>query len=299
MVKVAGQEISAKTIERVVHDVGSELAQRRDAHPRQGDSLAARPEAPPKLAVVECDGGRIRMRQPGYGPCVHLGGEGWRETKNACLIRASHKTFNDDPQPDPPECFCNAKHVAKIAETEELSVAAPPTSKADSTGGADDGEDLATIETEKEDWRPKRQVRTVLSSMARSKDFRWQMKREAQQRRFFEAEAKAFLGAKWHIPVETMNKARSYRSLLKGTGVVVRRTSQSNNLSDLIQGRDHRAWVVANRIHSGGIRKDEKEANIALAHIVAEQIRGTGQTAVYLSIFLNSIHGTLPELNRR
>ncbi|MBN1854275.1 MAG: hypothetical protein JW829_16215 [Pirellulales bacterium] len=37
---------------------------------------------------------------------------------------------------------------------------------------------------------------------------------------------------------------------------------------------------MPNRIHSGGIRKDEKEANIALAQIVAKEIRGTGQTAV-------------------
>lgn len=191
MGKVARQKVSAKTIERVVHDVGGELAAWRDANPRHQDALARHPEEPPVLAVVECDGGRIRMRQPGHGPGVHLAGEGWRETKNACLIRASRKTFNDDPQPEPPECFCDPKHVAKIAETEALSVAAPPTATA-SVGTADDADD-ATIE-EKVDWRPQRQVRTVVSSMARSKDFGRQMKREAQRRRFYEAPAKAFLG---------------------------------------------------------------------------------------------------------
>jgi hypothetical protein len=30
----------------------------------------------------------------------------------------------DDPQPEPHESFCDPKHVAKIAETEALSVAA-------------------------------------------------------------------------------------------------------------------------------------------------------------------------------
>ncbi len=44
------------------------------------------------------------------------------------------------------------------------------------------------------DWKPKRQVRTVLSSMASSKIFGRQMKREAKERRFFEAKAQAFLG---------------------------------------------------------------------------------------------------------
>ena len=121
---VAGLEVSAKSIERVVHDVGGELQQRRDAHAKSGDRLARRPEEPPDLAVVECDGGRIRTREPGHGPGVHLSGEGWREDKNACLIRAQRRVFPEDPQPEPPACFCDPKHAAKIAETEALSVAA-------------------------------------------------------------------------------------------------------------------------------------------------------------------------------
>jgi hypothetical protein len=44
------------------------------------------------------------------------------------------------------------------------------------------------------DWRPKRLVRTVLASMACSKEFGKQMAREAKRRRFGEAPAKAFLG---------------------------------------------------------------------------------------------------------
>ena len=54
----------------------------------------------PALAVVECDGGRFRLREPGHGRGVHLSGEGWRETKNACLMSATHQTFDADPQPE-------------------------------------------------------------------------------------------------------------------------------------------------------------------------------------------------------
>ena len=114
---VGGQGVSFKTIQRVVHDVGQELAERRDADPKTDNALAMRPESPPPLAVVECDGGRIRTREPGHGRGVHLQGEGWRETKNACLIRATRTTSDDDPQPEPPACFSDPKHVAKIAET--------------------------------------------------------------------------------------------------------------------------------------------------------------------------------------
>ncbi|MGH9620261.1 MAG: hypothetical protein ACRD45_11225, partial [Bryobacteraceae bacterium] len=120
----ADVEVSANTVQRVVHDVGRELAERRDAAPHQNEALAQRPEEPPELAVVECDGGRIRCRQPGQGPGVHLDNTGWREDKNACLIRAKRQTFEEDPQPEPPDCFRDPQHVAKIAETEALSVAA-------------------------------------------------------------------------------------------------------------------------------------------------------------------------------
>ena len=125
MKQVGDQGVSAKTIERVVHDVGPELAERRDADPKTADALAMRPASPPELAVVECDGGRIRTREPGHGPGVHSTTEGWRETKNAVLIRASRTVSIDDPQPEPPACFCDSEHVAKIAETAALSVASP------------------------------------------------------------------------------------------------------------------------------------------------------------------------------
>jgi hypothetical protein len=57
---VAGQRVSAKTLERITQDVGLELAQRRDSP--GSDALARTPEEAPDLAVVECDGGRIRTR---------------------------------------------------------------------------------------------------------------------------------------------------------------------------------------------------------------------------------------------
>ncbi len=188
MAQVAGQSVSAKTLERIAHDVGSELAERRDSS--RSDSLARRPEDAPDLAVVECDGGRIRTREPGNGPGVRLSGKGWNETKNSCLIRAHRQTSAEDPQPEPPECFCDPMHVAKIAETEALSIAAP--GSGEKTIAEDDNESQPLpVEA---DWRPKRLVRTVISSMANSEEFGRQMAREAKCRRFYEAQAKAFLG---------------------------------------------------------------------------------------------------------
>jgi hypothetical protein len=142
------------------------------------------------LAVVECDGGRIRTREPGHGPGVHRTAEGWRETKNACLIRAARTASEEDPQPEPPRCFSDPKHVAKIAETEALSVAAPI--PADPAPAPEPAESAGPVPAD--DGHPRRLVRTVLSSLADAKGFGEQMAREAKRRRFAEATAKAFLG---------------------------------------------------------------------------------------------------------
>lgn len=190
---VGDATVSNDTIQRVVGDVGRELAERRDADPKTADALAVRPEEPPSLAVVECDGGRARTREPGNGPGVHLSGEkGWRETKNACLVKATRQTFDEDPQPEPPACFCNTKHVAKITQTEALSVAAPRAAPPPQDEDLADGDDFEPLWSE--DWRPKRRLRTVISSMKPSREFGRQMHREARRRRFFEAPEKAFLG---------------------------------------------------------------------------------------------------------
>lgn len=185
-----GIQVSAKTVERVLHDVGGELADRRD-DPACGQALAKRPENAPDLAVVECDGGRIRCRQPGHGPGVYLEGKGWRETKIACLIRAKRTTFEEDPQPEPPACFANVQHVAKIAETEALAVASP---QSQDDAGSEESEEAQEPLIPAADWRPKRLVRTVLASLADSNRFGRQMRREAKGRRFFEASGQAFLG---------------------------------------------------------------------------------------------------------
>jgi hypothetical protein len=190
-----GHAVSDNTVQRVTLDVGRELAERRDAAATSAESLANRPEKPPTLAVVECDGGRFRMREPGHGRGVHLSGEGWRETKIACLISATRRTFENDPQPEPPDCFLDPKHVAKIAESEALSIAAPVSAMtAERQEDADDAPKTEATLDKQSDWRPKRLVRTVVASVKSSRDFGRQMAREAKRRRFPEAAGKVFLG---------------------------------------------------------------------------------------------------------
>ena len=92
------------------------------------EAPAVRPETPRALAVVECEGGRFRRICRSQGTVV------------ACIFRAKSVAKRRMPasfrrpiacsittrSPSHPSAFLDPKHVAKIAETEALSVAALP-----------------------------------------------------------------------------------------------------------------------------------------------------------------------------
>ena len=192
MEQVLGLKVSTNTINRINQEVGEELATTEE----EGWQTVLTGEVPlPSVAIVEYDGGRIRTRQTDCGPGVQLAGKGWNETKNAILVSADSATSDVDPQLDPPACFLNQKHVAKLTETAQtkesaektadLPAAAPKTKKTQSQRKA---------KKSRPPHKPTRVLRTVLSSMKNSRQFGAQMQREARRRRFFEAGRKAFVG---------------------------------------------------------------------------------------------------------
>ncbi len=194
--KVGGNQVSIKTVERVVNDIGAELAELRE-RPASRLPVSLVPPPPggaPPLAVVMCDGGRMMTRQPGHGPGVHE--QAWRETKNASLESMTHETYESDPQPELPECFRDAAHVAELAETAALDVKVPPSTADTDVPSSEVSAEASSAppDGDKQDWRPKRLVRTCLSSLAPSKTFGLQMGREARRRCFYEATFRAFLG---------------------------------------------------------------------------------------------------------
>jgi hypothetical protein len=166
--QVLGNSLSAKSIERLVNQVGPELADRLQAE--HSDQQVVVPE----VAVVSCDGGRIHTREPGHGPGVHAAC--WRETKNALFERmTAPRAGSTDPCPELPDTFRQVSHVAKIAEKAPFDADSPPPRQVCYEG-------------------PKRILRTCLSSLVNSEQFGPQMYREAQRRRFYEAERQVFLG---------------------------------------------------------------------------------------------------------
>lgn len=176
--KVLRQTVSCSTIRRLTKQVGQELAALDDLDERSDGKQAAIPE----VAVVSCDGGRIRTREPGKGRGVVLSGDkGWRETKNASFERMSlHPDHcgDRDPCPELPTSFRSVEKVANIAEKSQPDIDPP----------AEVHEDRVLYEG------PRRVLRTAASSMACSDSFGVTMYREAQRRRLYDAPLRAFIG---------------------------------------------------------------------------------------------------------
>lgn len=174
-----GQTLSASTIRRLAQQVGQELTETAEQSARwEGKHVVV-----PAAAVVSCDGGRIRTREPGQGRGVVLSGEkGWRETKNASFERMAlnkNHVEGEDACPGLPTSFRSVAKVAGIAEKSAPHV------------------EEAAIEPQRERVvypGPKRVLRTAISSMACSDQFGPLMQREAQRRRFYESPVRAFLG---------------------------------------------------------------------------------------------------------
>ena len=122
--------------------------------------------------------GEETTAERGPDPCV-----AYRLQASTILGNPSHRRAS-----------CDSEHVAKIAETARLLGRLPSLAWLSSLDQRrEDGPELAKP-AQADDWRPKRLVRTVLASIAESKVLGRQMEREAKRRRFFEAQAKAFLG---------------------------------------------------------------------------------------------------------
>jgi hypothetical protein len=186
MERVVGLQVSPNTIERICLEVGNDL---EAAEQNQWQSVLTGEAPIPELAIVEFDGGRIRTRQTGCGPGVHLSAKGWNETKNAIFVSASSSTSAVDPQPQPPACFLDPEHVAKLAEKSTTLEKQAENDVSDNT--LDQAEDESS--PAKPTHKPRRILRTVISSMKNSGQFGEQMAREAERRCFGQSRRKAFV----------------------------------------------------------------------------------------------------------
>lgn len=182
-------ETSTNTIERICFTVGNDL---EAAASEDWKDVLDGEAVVPQVAIVSYDGGRIRTRKTGCGPGVHLSGKGWNETKNAIFVSATSETSLTDPEPEPPKCFFDPEHVAKLTE-----LAKTKENTRENEELPEEAELKVAVKKPKRKHpkhKPRRIHRTLIASMKNSKQFGQQMAREAKRRRFGDAARKAFVG---------------------------------------------------------------------------------------------------------
>jgi hypothetical protein len=188
----AGVEISPRHLGQLAHEIGSAMAQKRDdkavAHRRR--QLPARVAAPPEVVAVEVDGGRLRTRAAGGGPGVHQPQN--KEDKVACLVSLHSAPHEQDPQPEPPPSFTEPRRVQRLVRQmkglpgEQPAEADGPEDAPEASGPGKRAAPVAEA--------PRRLVRTCVASMHDSRSFGPLVAAEAQERDFYRAERRAFLG---------------------------------------------------------------------------------------------------------
>jgi hypothetical protein len=189
---LAGIDISSRHVHRIATEIGAELAAKRDEkvvlHRRR--ELPARVEMVPKVVAVEVDGGRLRTREVGCGPGVHHKQN--KEDKIACLVTLESKVHETDPQPEPPESFLEPRRVQRLVQQMQGLSGDKPQEESRQ-------EDASTTEqvqevSEERVEKPRKQVRTCVASMADCRSFGPMVAAEAQERDFYRAPRRAFLG---------------------------------------------------------------------------------------------------------
>ncbi len=116
---LAEVEVSANRIHRAAQRVGQEriadfnaaaIAYQQLPLPEQQQSPGP---APPDLACIQTDGGRIQIRP--RGAASNESDSWWRETKAGCLLAMTSDTHVEDPAPRVPEAFVDPARMAKIS----------------------------------------------------------------------------------------------------------------------------------------------------------------------------------------
>lgn len=202
-----GLDISPRHVGRLAQQIGAELTQLRDQNvvQRRRRELPPQVAAAPALAVAEVDGGRLFTRAPGQGPGVHQAQA--KEDKIACLLSMEGSSHEEDPQPEPPLAFRDARRVARLVQrlhggppgltpepADQAQEPARPEAGEPTPGPGGPAEEEAGPVAEP--WRgaPKRLVRTCVATLLNSRAFGPMLAAEAQLRNFYAASQGAFLG---------------------------------------------------------------------------------------------------------
>jgi hypothetical protein len=195
--ELADVRISSRHVQRIASLVGAEMASKRDEKvvQQRRRELPVRVPAAPEAVAVEVDGGRLRTREVGKGPGVHEKQN--KEDKVACFVTLQTQEHQADPQPEPPESFLEPRRVQRLVQQMQGQAGDRPPQEEDAQEDASTAGQEQEQEQEQEARRrssPVKRVRTCVASMACSREFGPMMAQEAQERGFYQARKRAFLG---------------------------------------------------------------------------------------------------------
>lgn len=190
--------ISARHVQQLTQEVGTDLARRRDeqAQQRRRRELVPRVATSPEVVAVEVDGGRLRTRAADSGRGVHEAEN--KEDKIACLVTLTKVEHAEDPQPEPPPSFVQPRRIQRLVQ-QMAGQASDPRAAADGLPGEPEAEPVSATpsagspDPQAEPWAPRRRVRTCVASMVNSRAFGPLMAAEAQSRDFYAARRRAFV----------------------------------------------------------------------------------------------------------
>jgi hypothetical protein len=189
---LAGVEICPRHVQRIAGKIGGELAQQRDDKvvQQRRRELPVRVATTPEVVAVEVDGGRLRTRDVDCGPGVHDYKN--KEDKIACLVTLKSEVQETDPQPEPPESFLQPRRVQRLVQQMQGLAGDKPQEEAEQ----EDASTLAQPEAASQEppATPRKHVRTCVASMADCHSFGPMVAAEAQERDFYRAGRRAFLG---------------------------------------------------------------------------------------------------------
>ncbi|HVL11404.1 MAG TPA: LysR family transcriptional regulator [Gemmata sp.] len=180
---LADISVCGRHVGRLTEAVGAELVAARDerAEAHRTRKLEVQVPNTPGAAAVEVDGGRYQRRAEGQGTGARA--PQWRGDKVARLVTLASRTHDTDPQPEPPECFSDRKHVGNLAQRPVAPDPGIARGIVEPTSGPDAVE-----------WQPERVVRTCVATTRDSEAFGRLAGAEAKARNFGAASRRAFAG---------------------------------------------------------------------------------------------------------
>jgi len=119
LAELSDLNIAPKPIERLVHRIGQERIDQRDAAvaahqrlPLMAKDTVGNPGRPcPSVAMASVDGGRLQMRSDPSEASPSTRTSHWRESKVATLETYQSEEHALDPDPDVPRCFLDLKRA--------------------------------------------------------------------------------------------------------------------------------------------------------------------------------------------